>query len=359
MNSVTALDEAQQLDHSQRLRRKRKRVLLMVVIPTLVLAAVGLFYLAGGRYVSTDNAYVKADKVPVSAQVSGLVKTVLVEENEAVTAGQALFQLDPEPFQLAVEKAAAQLAQVRSDMSALKASYREKQAEIRVAQTKFDFSRTQQKRQVELKSQNYVSASQLDDAEQNTRVAELQLKALNEDLQRIRQALDGDVDTPVEQLPAYQAAKAALDQAKYDLQNSEVRAAQDGVVSQLPKPGQYLNAGSPALTLVASKRLWIEANFNETDLTYVRPGQAVTVHVDTYPGVVWHGEVESISPATGSEFSVLPAQNVTGNWVKVVQRLAVRIRLNDSADLPPLRMGLSALAEIDTGHRRSLFGLSF
>ena len=179
------------------------------------------------------------------------------------------------------------------------------------------------------------------------------------DLKRIAQTLGGSVDTPVEQQPAYRAALAELEQAKLELTWSEVRASLPGVVGKPPKPGQYVEAGSTAMPLVVSGNPWIEANFPETDLTYVRPGQPVSIHVDTYPDAVWHGEVDSLSPATGAEFSVIPAQNATGNWVKIVQRVPVKIRLTATEGLPPLRAGLSAEIEIDTGHRRHLPGLSF
>ncbi|MFH1816480.1 MAG: HlyD family secretion protein [Pseudomonadota bacterium] len=339
-------------------KRRLKRLILLVVVPLIAALAVGVVYLKGGRYVETDNAYIKADKVPVSAEVSGTVTEVLVDENQSVNAGQPLFRLDPAPFQVAVAKAEAKLAQVRTDLAALKASYREKQAEIALARTKYAFSQKDQRRQADLVARNFISASKFDDAKQSTDIAEQQISALNQDLKRIAETLGGSVDLPVERHPSYRVALAELEQAKLDLARVEVRAPLPGIVSKPPKPGQYVAAGSIALALVVSGNLWVEANFTETDLTYVHPGQPVTIRVDTYPDAACKGVVESLSPATGAEFSVIPAQNATGNWVKIAQRVPVRIRIEAAPTMPQLRAGLSTTVEIDTGHRRRVLGFS-
>lgn len=342
-----------------RSRRQRTRLILLVVVPLIVIAIALGIYLNGGRYVSTDNAYVKADKVPVSAEVSGSVLDVPVRENQVVRAGQVMFRLDPAPFRVAVAKAEAKLAQVRTDLSALQASYREKQAEIALARTRLAFADRDQQRQADLVAKHFISASRYDDAKQNTALAAQQIAALQQDLKRIGETLGGGIDSEITRHPAYLAAQAELEQAQLDLARVEVRASLPGTVGKLPKPGQYVTAGAVVTALVANGNLWVEANFPETDLTYVHPGQPVSIRVDTYPSVSWHGVVESLSPATGSEFAVIPAQNATGNWVKITQRVPVRIRLESPADSPPLRAGLSTEVEIDTGHRRRLFGLSF
>lgn len=335
-----------------------KRLILLVVVPSIAALAVGVVYLRSGRYVETDNAYVKADKVPISAEVSGTVREVLVNENEAVIAGQPLFRLDPAPFQVAVAKAEGKLAQVRTDLAALKAGYRGKQAEIALAQTRQSFAQKDQRRQADLVTKNFISLSKYDDAKQSTDLAGQQIDALNQDLKRIAETLGGSVDAPVERHPSYRVALAELEQARLDLARVEVRASLPGIVSKPPKLGQYVPAGSMALALVASGNLWIEANFTETDLTYVHPGQPVRIHVDTYPEAAWKGVVESVSPATGAEFSILPAQNATGNWIKIVQRVPVRIKIEAAPKMPQLRAGLSTYVEIDTGHRRRLLGFS-
>jgi membrane fusion protein (multidrug efflux system) len=279
-----------------------------------------------------------------------------VRENERVEAGQLLFQLDPAPFQVAVARAEAKLAQARTDLASLKQSYREKQAEITLARTRRTFALRDEQRQADLAARNFISASKLDDSRQAAEIAAQQIVALEQDLKRIAESLGGSVDAPIERHPTYMAAAAELAQAKLDLERVQVRASLPGTVSKPPKPGQYAAAGSIAMALVVSGNLWVEANFTETDLTYVHPGQRVTVSVDTYPHVKWSGVVESLSPATGAEFSVIPPQNATGNWVKIAQRVPLRIALDAKPDMPQLRAGLSATVEIDTGHRRRLLG---
>jgi membrane fusion protein (multidrug efflux system) len=338
--------------------RRVKRLLLLVVIPAVAVLVGATLYLRGGRYVETDNAYIKADKVPVSAEVSGAIKEVLVRENQTVTANQLLFRLDPAPFEVAVAKAEAKLAQVKTDLSALRASYREKQAEIALARSKYAFALKDQRRQSDLVAKNFISASRFDDAKQGSDLAGLQIGALEQDLKRIAETLGGSVDAPADRHPSYRAALAELEQAKLDLARVEVRASLPGTVSKPPKPGQYVTTGSMAMALVVSSNLWVEANFPETDLTYVHPGQPVTIHIDTYPDAAWKGEVDSLSPATGAEFSVIPAQNATGNWVKIAQRVPVRIKLEVAQGMPQLRAGLSTVVEIDTGHRRRVLGVS-
>lgn len=332
------------------------RLILLVVVPLIAALVVLVLYLRGGRYVGTDNAYVESDKAPISAQVAGTIRDVMVQENEAVTAGQVLFRLDPLPFQVAVAKAEANLAQTRTNLLALKASYREKQAEITLARTRHAFALKDEGRQAALAAKNYVPATTLDASRLNVALTEQQIAALDEDLKRIAESLGGSVRDPIEQQPSYRMAVAELEQAKLDLTHVDVRAPLAGTVNRRPSPGQYLSAGDMAMVLVVSGTPWVEANLTEKDLTHVHPGQPVAVHVDTYPGVTWNGTVESLSPATGSEFSIIPAQNATGNWVKIAQRVAVRIRLEDSPDLPRLRAGLSAAVKIDTGYRRHLPG---
>ena len=338
--------------------RRAWRATLLVVVPVLAALAVLILYFTGGRYVGTEDAYVKADKVPVSAEVAGAIQEVPVRENQVVAAGQLLFRLNPAPFQVAVAKAQAKLGQVRADVSALRASYREEQAQIALARTKYEFALRDERRQSDLAAKHFISASKLDEAKQAADLARQQIVALEEDLKRIGETLAGGVDTPLERHPAYLAALAELDQARLDLARTEVRAPLPGTVSKPPKPGQYAAAGATMMALVASGNLWVEANFTETDLTHVHPGQLASVRIDTYPDAVWNGTVESLSPATGAEFSVIPPQNATGNWVKITQRVPLRIRLDARPGLPQLRAGLSATVEIDTGYRRRLAGIA-
>lgn len=211
---------------------------------------------------------------------------------------------------------------------------------------------------LDLVTRHFTSTANYDDARQLTIQTAQQQVALEEGLKKIEASLSGDVNLPVEQQPAYQEAAAELAKAKLDLARTTIYAPANGIASQLPKPGQYSLVGMTAMMLVETDTPWVEANFTETELTHVQPGQKVDISVDTYPDAHWTGVVESLSPATGSEFSVIPAQNATGNWVKIAQRVAVRIKLDSGADQPTLRAGLSATAEIDTGHQRTLPGLS-
>ena len=333
------------------------RFVLLGVVP-LALAAGGLWlWLQGGGTARTDNAYVKTDKVPVSAAVAGTVQAVLVAENQPVTAGQPLFRLDDAPLRVALARAEARVAQARADVAALRAGYRARQAEIALARTRFAFAEREQRRHADLAARQFISAARLDEARQATALAAQQVVAIERDLQRIAETLGGSVDAPVARHPAVLAAEAERMQARLDLDRLEVRAPIAGTVSRPPKPGQYLAAGATALALVASDEPWIEANFTETELTWIRAGQPVTVRIDTYPGRAWRGTVDSLSPATGAEFSVIPAQNASGNWVRIAQRVPVRIRLEPAADAPVLRAGLSAHVAIETSHRRRLADL--
>ncbi len=338
--------------------QRRRRLVLLGAVPAIALVVITVLYLAGGRYVETENAYVKADKVAIGIEVAGTVKEVLVRENQTVVPGQPLFRLDTAGFEVARAKADAKLAQVRTDLAALRASYREKQAEIVAARTRQTFAQREQQRQADLVARHFVSSSSFDGAKEGADLARAQIAALEQDLKRIAEALGGSVDAPVEKHPAYRAAQAELAQAELDLRHTEVRAALPGTVSKPPKPGQYLAPGATTMALVVSGKLWVEANFTETDLTYVHPGQNVVIHVDTFPDAHWKGVVESLSPATGAEFSVIPAQNASGNWVKIAQRVPIHIALAADNGQPPLRAGLSAVVEIDTGHRRHLLGVS-
>lgn len=336
---------------------RSKRGMLLIVVPLLAGFIGVIFYLLGGRYVETDNAYIKAQKVLVSASIAGAVKEVMVQENQAVESGQVLFRFDQAPFRIAVTKNEARLGQVRNDLAALKISYREKQAEVALARTNYAYAVKEQHRQSDLAAKNFISASKLDDVKHNTDVSAQQIALLEQDMRRIAESLGGSPDMPVERNPVYLAALAELEQAKLDLSNTEVRASMSGTVSKPPRVGQYVTTGSTAMLLVAND-VWIEANFTEADLTYVHPGQAVNISIDTYPDAKWQGVVESLAPATGAEFSVIPAQNATGNWVKIAQRVSVRIQLVASAAMPVLRAGLSTWVEIDTGHRRRLLGIT-
>ena len=336
-------------------QKTRWRTISFNVIP-LTIALVGLFaYLSGGRFVETDNAYVKATKVLVGSEVSGRILQVMVNENQYVHAGQVLLEIDPKLYEVAVARAEAQLGEVRANLLAMQASYREMQAQIALATTTWEYAKRERQRQYDLAEKRFVSKATLDSVEQNEQSTRDKIVAMEEDLKRIGENLDGRITGDITQHPQYLVAAAALDQARLDLTHTRIVASMDGTVSHVPNRGQYLESGAVAIALVATGKLWIEANFPETDLTYVRPGQSTVVHIDTYPDLELRGVVESLSPATGAEFSVIPAQNATGNWVRITQRVPVRIHLDGKANLPPMMSGLSAKVEIDTGHKRRIF----
>jgi membrane fusion protein, multidrug efflux system len=337
-------------------RRRWLRWILFALLP-LALIAGGYLYVAGGRVMSTDDSYVEADKVGISTDVSGIVKGVDVDNNQQVKQGQVLFRLDDLPFRLALDRATAQVGIVRNDLNALKANYRDMQAQIKQAQDDIDYYDREFHRQQDLAAKNIASQQTFDTARRNLQNAQHKLASLNQQLAAIAANLNGDPDIAVEQHPRYLDAMAQRDEAARQLDHTVVKAPFAGIVTNVPAlaPGKYLQASMTAFYLVASDHVWVDANPKETELTNVRAGQPVTVTVDTYPDAEWHGTVESISPAAAQEFSLLPAQNTSGNWVKVVQRIPMRVRLDTSdRSLPPLRAGMSVEVNVDTGHARGL-----
>jgi membrane fusion protein (multidrug efflux system) len=304
---------------------------------------------------SSDDAYVEANKVGVSTDVSGIVKDVAVGENQHVDAGQVLYRLDDLPFRLALQRADAQLGLIRNDINALKANYQDTQTQIRQAQNDVDFYTTELRRSQDLLNAHVASQAQFDEARRNLLNAQQKLASINRQLAAVAANLSGDPSIPVEQQPRYLEALAQRGEAARQLDHTVVTAPFAGIVTDVPAiaPGKYLQAAMTAFFLVASDHVWVDANPKETELTYVRPGQPVTVTADMYAGVAWHGTVESISPAAAQEFSLLPAQNTSGNWVKVVQRIPLRVRVDtDDKTLPPLRAGMSVEVDIETGHVR-------
>lgn len=339
-------------------QRQGLRKVLMLGVPIMVLILFACIYLLGGRYVETDNAYIKASKIALSAEVSGMAQEVFVKENQLVNSGQLLVKLDDSQYLLVLKSAQAHLAQVKSELSALKVSYAEQEAQIKLAQTRLDFAQKELKQQSELLDKQFISQFNFDQKQEATEIAKQQVLALQQGLKRIEENLGGDINLPLNQQSSYQFAQAEIEQAELNLQRTEIKAPRDGVVNNVPNIGQYIRAGSAALSLVAADNMWVEANLTEKDLSYLQAEQLVSISVDSFPGKTWTGKVQSISPATGSEFSVIPAQNATGNWVKIAQRVAVRIQIDPVADMPQLRAGLSAKVKIDSGHHRHLLGLS-
>ena len=338
---------------SSRPLRQRLRLPLMLAGPIVVLIAATWWYLTSGRYVSTDDSYVQAARTMISADVSGRVVAVAVRDNERVVPGQALFRLDDRPYRIAVEEAKATLAAARLQVDALKATYRLKVADAMAAENTLAYQQRETDRQRQLAANGVASRQAFDQAQNALQVARQKVASAQSDIANMLAQLGGNADIPVDQHPSVQRAQAALDKAELDLSYTTIHAAKPGIVTKVEQlqVGSYVTAATPVFALV-SDRIWIEANFKESELTYMRPGQAATVEIDTYPGVVFNAKVESLSPGTGLTFSLLPPENATGNWVKVVQRLPVRLTLDALDPNLPLHAGLSADVEVDTQHRR-------
>jgi membrane fusion protein (multidrug efflux system) len=327
-----------------------------------VVVAGAILWLRGGRYVSTDDAYVRAAKLMVSTDISGLVSSVEVREGQAVKAGDVLFRVDPLQYQIALDSAKANLAQTAASLESMKEDYRRMLSDVSAQEAKVELDQLTYDRYEPLASKDFLSKANFDQARFTLLADTKTLDSLKRQSQVQLARLSGNADLPVTQYPQYLQAKAQVDEAQRELDHTVVRAPFDGRVTQVAalQPGTYLVAQTAALTntgavaLVSSKDIWVEANMKETELTNVKRGDPVSITVDTYPGQVWEGTVDSIAPASGSEFAILPAQNSSGNWVKVVQRIPVRIHIDQKAGQPPLRSGMSVTAEIDTGHRNSL-----
>ncbi|MAO93804.1 MAG: hypothetical protein CMM78_13185 [Rhodospirillaceae bacterium] len=339
-------------------KRNRIRTFLLVLGPLVVIAVAGYTYFTGGRFVGTENAYIKADKVMIAAEVSGLISDVMVKENQAVSAGDVLFQIDDRSYRIALNEAQAKLSMLRNEFASLKASYQEKRSELALARANINYAKSEYDRQKPLVASKTISSSKFDSVSHDLTVARQENQIIQQEAQQILASLGGSIDIQIEDYPPYQQAMADLERARLNIERTVVRAPFAGVVSNTPEVGQQVVGNgafsSPVMSLIASNGVWIEANFKETDLTHIRPGQPVVITVDTFPDQDLQGFVTSVSQATGSEFSVIPPQNATGNWVKVVQRIPLRISLkNEQADLA-LRSGMSVSVEVDTGYQREM-----
>jgi membrane fusion protein (multidrug efflux system) len=333
-----------------------------------VVAAVSLvLWLTGDRYVSNEDAYVRAAKLMVSTDVSGLVSNVEVREGQHVKAGQVLFTLDSKPFEIALATAKANLAQAVLDLDSAKATYQSMLGQIGAQKAQVNLAQATYDRYATLARSDAIAPQVLDQQHSALQSAQAMFSSLQQTAQTDLAKLNGNPNLPVTQFPEYLKAQAAVDEAQRQLDHAVVRAPFDGVVAEVDslQPGTLVISAMSAFTttsavgLVADKDPWIEADTKETDLTYVRPGQPVSVTVDTYPGHTWNGHVCSVSAASDSAFSALPAENTSGNWVKVVQRIPLRICIQSKPSDPPLRAGMSAIITVDTGHRRwyrMLFG---
>jgi len=326
------------------------RILLMVSVPLILVAIAAYLYLNAGSSASTDDAYVQADKLAVSADVSGRVVAVEVKDNQWVKKGAMLFRLDDAPFRIALEHDKALLASARLQVDGLRATYHQRAADLKAAEDTLAYMQREADRQQQLLATHVTTQSKYDEARHNLENARQQVTAMQQQLNNVLASLGGQPDLPTDQNPLVMQAQAQVDKAALDLSYTVVQAPADGYVTKVNNlpVGQYLAAGSSAFDLIETDRAWIEANFKETDLTRMRPGQTASCNIDTYPNKTFTARVESISAGTGSEFSVLPPQNATGNWVKIVQRVPVRLAIENPDPDYPLRAGMSANCDVDT-----------
>ena len=340
-----------------RLERQRLRMILLVAIPTFAALVGSIFYLSGGRYISTDNAYVGAQKVLITPDVSGKVVHVGVREGQQVRPGDELLTLDHEPFQLALDQAKAKLAAARAEYDKLTMNLKTFNTLVELGQNNVDLKQREVQRKSTLVSSMAGSAADLDTSKSALVTAQLQLQLAVQQRDTTLSQLLGNPDLPLEQFPEYAQAKAALDNAQRDLDHTVLRAPISGTATQVDniQLGRFVTAGTPILSVIDDQGPWVDANPKETDITHLRVGQKATLEVDSFPDHTFKGTVIAVSPGTGAQFSILPPQNATGNWVKVVQRVPVRIAFDKDEDTHLLRSGMSVVVEIDTGHSRLPF----
>ena len=340
--------------------RRHRRFLLLVVLPILAVIGGLVFYLNGGRYVTTDDAYVGAQKVLITPDISGKIDKVVVREGQQVKQGDVLFEIDPEPFQLAVDQAKAQLEQARTTYDNLIANVKIYGQMLDLAQQGIDLKQRDVDRKQALVKSNVGSQLDLDNSANGLVTAGAQAQFVKQQLSNAKAQLLGNPDLPLEQFPPYAQAKAALGMAQRNLDHTVMRAPMPGIATQVDQIqlGRFVAAGTPVFSVIDVANPWVDANPKESDFTYVAVGQPVTLDVDAFPNHVFKGYVGSLSPGTGAQFAILPPQNATGNFVKVVQRVPVRIYFDQNdPSVANLKAGMSVYATIDTNHRRSLAAL--
>ncbi len=344
---------------NRRMSRALLRPILMLGGILVVAVASGAYWLTGGRYVSIDDAYVRAAKETIATDVSGIVASVPVHEGQRVKKGDVLLRLDPAQFQIMLDAAKANLSGIVLSLNAMKLDYQRMLREVEVKQSQVQSDQANFDRFANLVKSGGVTRVEYDNMRFQLAANQQAVTALKTMAEVQLAKLGGSADVDVHTMPEYLQAKARMDEAARQFEHSVIYAPFDGVVTQVDtvQPGMYLAASTAAFGIVSTEDAWIEANPKETELTWVKPGDSVHVTVDTYPSRAWKGVVASIAPNSGSEFSVLPAQNTSGNWVKVVQRIPVRIKVDRHAGDPELRAGMSVEATIDTGHRRTLADL--
>jgi membrane fusion protein, multidrug efflux system len=352
-----AASEAPHRARRKRVNRKQLRAILLIAVPAIAVVLGAAFWLMGGRYISTDNAYVGAQKVLITPDISGKIVHVAIVEGQHVNAGDELFTLDALPFKLARDAAKGKLDAARSDYDKLKTNLKSLVTLADLAQKNVELKQRDLDRKTALVNSQAGSKADVDTSASAMVTAQLQAQFTAQQRDSTLNALLGNPDLPLDQFPEYAQAKAALDDSQRNLEHTTVRAPMPGTATQVDniQLGRFVPAGTPLLSVIDDEAPWVDANPKETDITYLRVGQRATLDVDSFPDHTFKGHVVSVSPGTGAQFSILPPQNATGNWVKVVQRVPLRIAFDKDEDTHLLRSGMSVNVEVDTGHSRIPF----
>ena len=337
------------------MKRIITRLIFLVIVPALGITVAAYFYYTGGRYVVTENAYVKARLINISSDVDGRVVEVRITNNHSVKKGELLFKIDPEPAEIELTAARAEVKNVIQRIASLKSQYKTTLLEIDDSQERIKFLASLLKRQEKLKQQGHGLEIDFDRAEHDLEMGRRALVNARQNSNVVLTELAGDADIAAEKHPLFLATQANVDRALRALNASRITAPANGVLSNVNlEAGEYLEAGDPVFSIVETDEVWVEANLKESQLTHLQVGQQATIVADAYPDQTLQAKVVSLSPATGSEFSILPAQNSTGNWVKVVQRIPVKLEIQYQGDEPQLRAGMTTEVSIDTRHQREM-----
>ncbi len=328
--------------------------LFLMGLPIVLIAFTGLWiYATGGRWVQTQNAYIKADKAQISAEVSGTVTAHLVADNQRVQAGDLLFSLDTKKYTNTLDAAKAAHDEALGQIRAAKANYQQRLSERELARENLAFAQQELERRTKLAARKIVPSATLEEYVHDRDVAAVRLKSKEQEIAVLR-ALLGDPLASADKHPSARGAQSKVALAAEDLAHTQIYAPITGIAASVPVVGDFIQAGAPTMVIVADQNLWVEANYKETALTHMRIGQSAFVRIDAYPEKEYRAHIQSINPASGAEFSILPAQNASGNWVKVVQRIPVRIKLESDQELPDMRAGMSVHVRVDTGHYRAV-----
>jgi membrane fusion protein (multidrug efflux system) len=351
---VEAPETAASTPAPRKTRKRGLRFVLLLVLPLIAVIGGGWFYLSGGRYIETDNAYVGAQKVLITPDISGQIVHVAVREGQHVKPGDELFTLDKKPYQLALDAARAKLSAARTDYEKLKTTLASLDTLAELAERNAALKHKDVERKQKLLSSQAGSQADVDTAMSAMVTAQLQAQFTKQQRATTLSQLLGNPNLPIEEFPEYVQAKSAVDNAERDLAHTTVRAPMAGTATQVDniQLGRFVAAGTPVLSVIDDENPWVDANPKETDITYLRVGQKATLDVDSFPNHTFTGHVVAVSPGTGAQFSILPPQNASGNWVKVVQRVPVRIAFDKDEDTHLLRAGMSVNVAIDTHYSR-------